>query len=279
MNPLILPLVNALTQILLNLGNSLNTNIEPLFGFLSTTPPALTTDNPVVHAAWLTMTLVADSFLGLYVTVTCIQMMQADAVGRTHRPIGQFLGKVVLTVILIHASAFLGQELLLITNALCNLVRFNVQAFILQVNGGKPFDPNQQFGLDALLGIFLALSLLRIIFQALKRVVQFILLFVLSGPAFLLSLDEQTVPWFQFWLRMYLTTILTQFVQFLAFGLGFQLFISVSITQFTKFLLAIALLNMTAQIPSLLSRFATSPDSAGAAGMLRGAVSVARIFI
>ncbi|GCE32041.1 hypothetical protein KDA_75250 [Dictyobacter alpinus] len=264
-----------------NILNNLNDAIGPIVALMGNTPLNLTTANPVINGAWQTMVGVADAFLGLYVIMKIIQIMHGEATGTTHIPLGQFVPKVILTVILIHASSFLGQELLIIVNALCELVRTNVQDLARQVNGGKLFDTNQVLGLSVVLAIIFGFSMVRVVFQAVKRVVFFNVLYVLSGPAFLMSLDAQTAPWFQFWLRTYLVTALEQFLQFFTFGLGFQFLIATKTTGFTGFVLAIALLNLTAEIPSLMSRFASSSGGSapGLGSLVRGAMTAAALLI
>jgi hypothetical protein len=229
--------------------------LSPIILLIGKTPLEFTTENPVVHSAWAAMVGLTDAFLGLYVIVKLIQMMYGQATGAIHPPVGQFVAKVILTVILIHASAFLGTEIITIVNALCGLLTIDVQVFIRHVNGGKMFDPGQALGLSAVLLIIFGFGLVRFILQAAKRVIFFNVLFVLSGPAFLMSLDAQTAPWFQFWLRLYIVTALTQFFQFLTFGLGFQFLLATGQTGVTGFLLAIALLNLTTEIPQILARF------------------------
>ena len=269
------------TGLLNNIGNGLTNAITPILGLIGNTPLNLTTENPVIHGTWLTMVGVADAFLGLYVTMKLIQIMHGDATGTAHMPLERLIPRIILTVILIHASAFLGQELLIIVNALCALIQTNVQDFVRQVNGGQAFDAHQSFGLAVVLGLVFILSLVRVVFQAIKRVVLFNVLFALSGPAFLMSLDEQTSAWFQFWFRTYLVTGLEQFFQFLTFGLGFQFLISVKQTGFTGFLLAIAILNLTAEIPSLMSRIASSTGASapGIGTVVRGAVTAATVLL
>ncbi|GHP00759.1 hypothetical protein KSF_108060 [Reticulibacter mediterranei] len=260
--------------------NDLMHAITPFLAMIGNTPTAFTTGNPVVHGAWLTMVGVADAFLGLYVTMKIIQMMHGEATGTTHMPLSQFVPKVILTVLLIHASAFLGEQLIAIVNALCELVRTNVTDFLKQVNGGKLFDANQNTGLSVVLAIVFGISLVRVVFQAIKRIVFFNVLFVFSGPAFLMSLDLQTAPWFQFWFRTYLVTILEQFIQFLTFSLGFQFLLAIKQTGFTGFILAIAMLNLTAEIPSIMARFASSTGGSapGLGSLVRGAVTAAALL-
>ena len=281
MNPITQAITQFFSDLVNNILNGIDGAITPLVNLIGNTPLEFTTANAVVNATWLTMTALEDGLLGIYVITKLIQMMYGDATGTVHKPLGQFMGRAILTIILIHASAFLGQQLILLMNALCDLVRVNIQDFVGQVNGGKPFDTNQGFGLSVVLGLVFGFGLIRLVFQAAKRVVFFNVLYVFSGPAFLMSLDEQTKPWFQFWFRTYMTTILTQFFQFLTFGLGFQFLIATKQTGFTGFMLAIAMLYLTAEIPGLLSRFAASSgaNEQGLNGLVRGAAVAAALFI
>jgi hypothetical protein len=251
--------------------------IGPLIALIANTPLQFTTANPVVHGAWVTMVGVADAFLGLYVIVKLIQIMYGDATGATHLPLGQFMAKVILTVILIHASSFLGTQIITIVNALCGLISTNIQDFVKQVNGGQFFNTKQTLGLTVVLSIVFGFGLFRFVLQAAKRIVTFNVLFVLSGPAFLMSLDAQTAPWFQFWLRLYMVTALTQFFQFLTFGLGFQFLLATGQTGVTGFVLAIALINLTTEIPNILARFSGAyyANAPGLEDLVRGAATAA----
>lgn len=254
--------------------------IQPLVNLIATTPLEFTTANDVVIGGWNTMTAVADAFLALIVIVGAIQIMYGQSTGTLYMPVSQFVPKVILTAILIHLSFIIGQDLIILNNSLCGLVRADVQGFIRQVNRGQLFNNTQTLGLTVVLTIVFGISLIRVLFQAVKRVIFFDVLFVLSGPAFLLSFHPQTAPWFAFWARTYLVTIFTQFLQFLTFGLGFQFLIATKQTGFTGMVLAIAMLNLTAEIPALLSRFSASAGaSAGGIGNLVGtAIRVATLL-
>jgi hypothetical protein len=156
-----------------------------------------------------------------------------------------------------------------------------VQDFIRQVNGGQPFNAGQTLNLSAVLAIVFAGSLVRVALQAVKRVVFFNVLFVLSGPAFLLSFHPHTSAWFAYWGRTYVVTAFTQFVQFTTLSLGFEFLVASKQTGTTGFLLAIAMLNLTAEIPGLLSRFAASAGASvsGAGSFVRSAVTAAALFV
>ena len=273
--------MDPISQFLLNLFGGIGDALQPLINLMGTTPLEFTTANPVVDASWRTMTAVADSFLVLIVIIGAIQIMYAQSTGTLSLPISQFVPRILLTAILMHLSFILGQDLLILDNLLCGLVRANVLDFIRQVNGGHLFDGQQSLSITFVLTVVTIFSLVRVILQAVKRIVFFDVLFVLSGPAFLMSLHPQTAPWFAFWTRTYLVTVFTQFFQFLTFGLGFQFLIATKQTGPTGFILAIALLNLTAEIPALLARFAASAGaSAGGIGTLvRGAITVAQLAV
>lgn len=277
--------MNFIGQFFINLLNGLlggiSGPVQPLIPLIGNTPLGLSTANPVVDAAWTTMTVVADALLGLLITVKVIQVMYGQSTGAIYLPLSQFVPKAILVAILIHLSAILGQDLIILNNALCGLVKGSVQDFILQVNGGHPFDAGQNLGLATVLAVVFAFSLVRVIFQALKRIVFFNLLYVLSGPAFLLSFDEQTAPWFGFWARSFVATAFTQFLQFLALGLGLQFLLATKQTGPTGFLLGVAMLNFTAEIPGLLARFSATAgaNTAGIGSLARAAITAGSLFV
>lgn len=276
MNPIAQFIVDLITNIL----QGINGPIQPLIALIGSTPLQFTTANAVVVAGWNTMTAAADAFLGLIVVVGAIQIMYGQSTGTLYIPVGQFVPRIILTALLIHLSLLMGQDLILLNNLLCGLVQANVADFIRQVNGGQPFNAGQGLGITAILAIVFSVSLLRVIFQAVKRIVFFNVLFVLSGPAFLMSFHPQTAPWFSFWARTYLVTIFTQFFQFLTFGLGFQFLLATKQTGLTGFLLAIAMLNLTAEIPALLARFSASAGASafGIGSVVRTAITAAALL-
>jgi len=246
---------------------------------ISSTSLAFTTQNAVVIAGWRTMTLVADVFLGLFLVVGTIQIMYGDTTGSLRMPVGQFVGKGLLTALLIHLSALIGEQLLILNNLLCGLVVGNVQQFIRGVNNGHLFTNGQALGLTIVMVIVFGIGFFRVIFQAIKRVIRFNVLFVLSGPAFLTSFHPATAPVFSGWLRLYVVTIFEQFLQFLTFGLGLQFLIATKQNGLTGFILAVAMLNMTAEIPSLLARFGAAAGQGGGMGsLLSTAVKAAVLF-
>jgi hypothetical protein len=266
-------IVDRLTDAL----NALSGPIAPLVNLISSTPLEFTTQNAIVIAGWRTMTTVADVLLGLFIVIGAIQIMYGDTTGSLRMPVGQFVGKALLTAILIHLSALIGEQLLILNNLLCGLVTANVQNFVQGVNNGQLFNNGQIIVLTIVMTIVFGIGLFRVIFQAIKRVIRFNLLFVLSGPAFLTSFHPATAPVFSGWIRLYIVTIFEQFIQFLTLGLGLQFLIATKQTGLTGFILAIAMLNLTAEIPTLLARFgaAAGGQGGGLGSLLNTAIKAA----
>jgi hypothetical protein len=254
--------------------------IQFLVMLFEQTPLQFTTQNAVVIAGWRTMTAVADALLGIFIVIGTIQIMYSDTTGSLRMPIGQFVGKALLTALLIHLSAFLGEQLLVLNNLLCGLVGANVVQFMQEVNHGQIFNTGQLAVLSAVLTVVFGLSFVRVLFQAVKRIVRFNMLFALSGLALLTAFHPATTPVFSAWIRLYIVTIFEQFIQILTFGLGMQFLIATKQTGLFGFFLAIAMLNMTAEIPKLLERFgaAASSQSGGLGSLLGTAVKAAMLF-
>jgi hypothetical protein len=179
MDPITPFFVGLLTTILQGISGP----IQPLMTLVGTTPLAFTTANALVITGWKTMTAVADGLLALLVTVKALQMMYGQSRGRLSMPVGQFVPKVILTALLMPLGFLPGRELILLNNLLCRPVQATVMDFIKQVNGGEPFHAGQARGIAAVLALVLTISLLRVIFQAVKGIVFFAVLLVPSpGP-------------------------------------------------------------------------------------------------
>lgn len=249
-------ILNAIVQAILNVNNSVQiTDLVQLIGF---TPPGLSFANPIIGTLQALMVGAADAFLGLYLLIAIYQHLYGEYTGKPGMPLPQLVGRLVLTVILIHLSGLLGQDLVILNNVLCGLVQANVAAFAQQVHGGQAPTDQQQLVLAAVLSIVFNVGLLRVVYQAVKRVVFFNLLYVLSGPAFLLSFHPPAAPYFSFWSRTIITTAFSQILQLLTLSLGIQFVIASKQGGPLGYLVAAVAVNLTAEIPGLLARFAAS---------------------
>jgi hypothetical protein len=252
--------------------------IKPLVNLIMTTPPDFTTQNAIVHQAWGTMVAAADILLGLFVVLAAIQIMYGQVAGTLQMPAGQLVSRALLTAVLIHLSAFLGENLLNLNNLLCGLVLGNVQDFIVRFTKGQLLNSGQAILLTIILTIVFGITLFRVIFQAVKRIIRFNVLFVLSGPAFLCSFSSLTSSIFSIWLRLYISTVFEQFIQFLTFGLGFQFLLASKQTGLVGFVLAVAMLNMTAEVPELFARFGVSGGKDPMGNLTSTAIKVGILF-
>lgn len=107
-------IVDRLTETL----HGLSGPIAPLVNLMGSTPLAFTTQNALAIAGWRTMTTVADVLLGLFIVIGATQIMYGDTTGSLRMPVGQFVEKALLTAILIHLSALIGEQLLVLNNCL-----------------------------------------------------------------------------------------------------------------------------------------------------------------
>lgn len=256
--------------------------ITPLVNIISNTPLELTVTNPIVVHVWMLMVAVADTLLGLFVVLGTLQIMYGQQTGTLSLPLGQFLSRAILTAILIHLSALIGRELLLLNNQLCDIVGASVPAFIRSVNGGQLLAPFTQGIVNDVMIVVFNIGFLRLFFQAIKRIIRFNVFHTLSGLALLTAFHPATVPVFSIWVRMYVSTIFEQFLQVLTFDLGYQFLIASKQTGLLGFLLAIAMLHMTTEIPSLLTRFGAAvtggTSSLNIGSIVKAALAVAMFF-
>src|SRR5438067_13796018 len=105
------PISQFIVNLLNNILGGLSGPLQPLINLTGNTPLEFSTANPIVGADWHLMVGAADAFLGLIVIVGAIQIMYGQTTGTLYMPVGQFLSKAVLTVILIHLSFIMGQDL------------------------------------------------------------------------------------------------------------------------------------------------------------------------
>jgi hypothetical protein len=141
-------LTDAITQFFINLINGFLQGISGPFNslvpLLGNTPLPLTTTNAVVSGTWMVITGVANAFLGLIVVIAAIQMLYGQTTGTLYISPGLFVPKLVLTIVLVNLSQLIGQDLILLNNALCGLVRVDVANFIQQTGPVAGSDLTQQ---------------------------------------------------------------------------------------------------------------------------------------
>jgi hypothetical protein len=232
-----------------------------LASFITSMPIMYTTGNPIVIAAWTTMTIVADTFLGLFVIIGTIQIMYSDAAGGLRMPLGTFLGRAVMHVIFIHLSPFMAEQLLNVNNLLSGVAGNSAGTFLQTVAPA----PNGNI-FTIILTIVLTLIIIRLEFQGIKRIVRFNLLFVLLGPAIIFGFFPATDNVTSTHLRILVATSFEQFVQFLALTLAIQFVRTIGTGNSAGLLLTIAVFTMVAEVPILLGQIIGSSSSRGGGG-------------
>lgn len=251
--------------------------LQPLLiQFMSRTPLELTIQNQVVVSAWGVVLAIANAFFALLVVIGTMQIMLAQSTGTLTIPLNQFVPRMVATTLLMNLSFFFGQSLLIVNNALCDVLNAHLDGFFATLNNGARITMGQ--GLLLYLGVIVLLNitLIRLLFQAFERLVLWNLLLVLAPLAFLFSFLPHTASVFSFWGRMFVVVTLTQFVQFLALTLGLALLASAGQNGVSGMLLAIAMLLLVAKIPDLLARFpAMSVQGTQGIGRMIGSIIVA----
>ncbi len=282
-DPLFLQGLQALLQMLgvtnQNLNHSLMQLIDQIAGVFTTTALPLTTSNAVVNMSWRLMVLIADSFLALFGLLGILQIVHGRYTGTPGMPIPQFLARLFMTVFLIHASGFLGTELISFNNFLCQIVTENLGQALTLFNG-SPLTATQSFVFGTFFTLAGLFAIIRVLFQNFKRIVFLNVLYILSGPAFLTAFLPQTQAWFAFWLRTYLVTIFTQFFQLLTFDLGIAMLQAAKQTGVVGFLFALATIYLAAEIPGVLARFSASigASTGGLGDILRSGLTLALLF-
>lgn len=256
-------LINFVIHLVVLLVQGILALLQTFWLFIQVMPLGYTVNNPVVMQSWHVMTSVADALLGLFVLLGVLQILYGQATRSLEMPLPQFLGRAFLTILLIHLSAFFGETVLLLNNEIAAIVALNVGTFVHEVFGpqGPSLALSTLFG--AIIALVFAVGLLRLAIQGVKRIVLFNLLFVLSGPAFLLSFHPYTQPVFSAWARRFLATSFEQSIQFLGLGLGIQFLTSTGQTGITGLVIAIAMMNLAAEIPTLVSQLVTGGSSIG----------------
>jgi hypothetical protein len=283
MGDLIGGILDAIANVLNGVGNFLAGPIDPLLNLTGTTPINLTSDNPLIVTAWQIMLGIADGFLVLFVIGGGVQMMVGQALDSIYIPARAFLPKLFGVALAMHASYLWMRVLIFFNNEMCGVIHASVRDFVLQANGGQPPAGAQEALLAAGLGAFFSLTVVRYIFQSIERIVLLNLLFVLGPIGMMLFFMRQTQPYAAYWSRMYIVTCFLQFVQFLAFGLGFA-FLAASgmFAGVTGIIMGTAMMLLVERVPRYFYRLtitAGGTGGGGLAGVARAGIGAAAVFL
>jgi len=244
----------ALTLLLTGLANALQALIGQAIGsggpggggFITSTPAGSTYASPAVADLWGKVQFAADASLALIVAYTGALI----ALGKVQRsPYDEALAllpRIGIGLALANGSLWLGQEAILLNNALCAAVGAALPAFG-QVAGQSPTLA------DVLGRLAYLITGLLLILQMLMRLALVDVALVLAPAGIVLYLLPGTRSWGEKWSGIFVAAVFTQFVQVLALKLGETLIGGSGGTGLLDFFTGIAVLVLVLKIPALLS--------------------------
>ena len=234
-------------------------------GFITSTPPGSTYASPAVADLWGKVRLAADASLALIVAYSGVLI----ALGKVQRsPYDEALAllpRIGIGLALVNGSLWLGQEAILLNNALCASIGAALPGFG-QVAGTSPT-------LAGVLGrLAYLLTGLLLILQMLMRLALVDVLLVLAPAGIVLYLLPGTRPWGEKWSGLFIAAVFTQFVQVLALKLGEALIGGGGGSGLLDFFTGIAVLVLVLKIPGLMGAYAQHHLTTAilAAGAIRG---------
>jgi len=263
----------VLTLLLTGLAGALQALIAALLGsggpgggsFITSTPAASTYASPAVADLWGKVRLAADASLALIVAYSGVLI----ALGKVQRsPYDEALAllpRIGIGLALANGSLWLGQEAILLNNALCAAVGAALPGFG-QVAGTSPTLA------DVLGHLAYLLTGLLLILQMLMRLALVEVLLVLAPAGIVLYLLPGTRSWGEKWSGLFIAAVFTQFVQVLALKLGEALIGGSGGTGLLDFFTGIAVLVLVLKIPGLMGGYASHHLTAAivAAGAIKG---------
>lgn len=220
-------------------------------GFILHTGPQITYNNETVMGYWGTLRTVANLALVVVAMWGGFNIIVRDTIGAEYHTAMQLLPRLVLGALMINTSPWFIKLLIDLNNALCSIV-------------GQASPPGFDVADDArrtLMGLILWLVLLALllVFQIvmLFRLAMLDFLIVLAPLASLFWVLPQTHGYARSWMRNFVGTVFSQFLQVLALSLSVSLLGSLKPMRsdqiLSEMLLAIAMMLVVFKVPSLLA--------------------------
>lgn len=247
-------LANAFTGGLVGLGQTILNLANSLGPIILTTAPADTYANPAVDDALKVMLAVANLLLILMTMTGGIQMMVGRATGVYYVPPEQFVPRVFLVGLAANCSLLFVSMVIDIERGLCSLTLADLTAYLNSISNGNHGAASFIYAL--LMGMF-AITFLWIIFQQIERLLLIDLLIVFSPLRMLMFLLQQTTDYAKLGSRLFLLSVLVQFLQLEAFDLGAKFLAGSGLVNdpTTALILGIGMLFFIGSIPRMLYRF------------------------
>jgi hypothetical protein len=274
-------------QIINALQNVINGLLHGPLDIITQTPPADTYQNATVITWANAFLAVVDLALASLIVIGGYNVMVGRGLGLSHAALPEFLPRLLLAFGAAHFSLFFLGLFIDLENALSGValdlashsMLTNVIAGIFQGNLlGEGF-------LVVVLAIVLGIMSLLLGAQMVVRLALLWVLLVLSGPGLACFALPQTMGFGRLWLSLTASTVLVQFFQVVALGLGGTLLTALGASTLSglggtlaTLLVAAAMLYLVLRIPGIVQRYAFRPmmdASMATAGAIGGAAGFA----
>ena len=274
-------------QILNTLQSVVSGLLHGPLDIITQTPPGDTYQNTTVKTWFNAFLAVVDLALASLIVIAGYNVMVGRHLGLSHSALPEFLPRLLLAFGAAHFGLFFLGLFIDLENALSGValnlashsMLTNIIAGVLQGNLlGEGF-------LVVLLAIVLGGMSIFLAAQMVVRLALLWLLLVLAGPGLACFALPQTVGFGRLWLSLTASTVLVQFFQVVALGLGGTLLTSLGASHLSgldstlaTLLVATAMLYLVLRIPGIVHRYAFRPmmdASAATAGAIGGAAGFA----
>ena len=274
-------------QIINALQSVINGLLHGPLDIITQTPPADTYQNATVITWSNAFLAVVDLALASLIVIGGYNVMVGRGLGLPHSALPEFLPRLLLAFGAAHFSLFFLGLFIDLENALSGValdlashsMLTNIIAGIFQGNLlGEGF-------LVVVLAIVLGIMSLLLGAQMVVRLALLWVLLVLSGPGLACFALPQTMGFGRLWLSLTASTIMVQFFQVVALGLGGTLLTALGASNLSglggtlaTLLVAVAMLYLVLRIPGIVQRYAFRPmmdASAATAGAIGGAAGFA----
>jgi hypothetical protein len=274
-------------QIINALQSVINGLLHGQLDIITQTPPADTYQNGTVITWSNAFLAVVDLALASLIVIGGYNVIVGRGLGLPHSALPEFLPRLLLAFGAAHFSLFFLGLFIDLENALSGValdlashsMLTNVIAGIFQGNLlGEGF-------LVVVLAIVLGVMSLLLGAQMVVRLALLWVLLVLSGPGLACFALPQTMGYGRLWLSLTTSTVMVQFFQVVALGLGGTLLTSLGASNLSglnstlaTLLVAAAMLYLVLRIPGIVQRYAFRPmmdASAATAGAIGGAAGFA----
>ncbi len=219
--------------------------------FVTRTPPDLSYNHPKVQQYAGATRALANGLLAVVAMVSGFNVLLRPALSLNYYGATRILPRLVLGAILINTVGWWTRLAIDVNNAACDV-------FIASPLPSSVYEMVWQIiGPEVLLAwLIRAVLLILLVLQQLMRLALVDVLLVLGPLAALCWILPQTQGWASLWAMRFISTVVAQFVQMLALGLGFALATSLpytgSASALLQPLLGIAVLAIGLKIPGLM---------------------------